>query len=81
MIKDIMDVPFPLADSSLLINFFTFHISMFFSASPDCGSLMFAMVRRRAAPGFGVVRVTVFEYASWDGVVNDEAVQKRKGDR
>lgn len=35
-----MDVPFPLAASSRLISFFTFHISMFFSASLACGALM-----------------------------------------
>jgi hypothetical protein len=40
MIKDIMDVPFPLAASRRLINFFTFHISMFFSASLACGALI-----------------------------------------
>jgi len=33
MIKEIMDVPLPRASSKRLINFFTFHISMFFSAS------------------------------------------------
>lgn len=35
-----MDVPFPLACSSRLMSFFTFHISMFFSASLACGALM-----------------------------------------
>jgi hypothetical protein len=33
MIREIMDVPLPRASSKRLINFFTFHISMFFSAS------------------------------------------------
>ena len=35
-----MDVPFPRACSSRLMSFFTFHISMFFSASLACGALM-----------------------------------------
>ena len=33
MIKLIIEVPLPRAASRRLINFFTFHISMFFSAS------------------------------------------------
>ena len=40
MISEIMEVPFPLAASKRLINFFTFHISMFFSASLACGALI-----------------------------------------
>ena len=40
MMSDIMDVPFPLACSSRLMSFFTFHISMFFSASLACGALI-----------------------------------------
>ena len=40
MIREIIDVPFPLACSSRLMSFFTFHISMFFSASLACGALM-----------------------------------------
>ena len=33
MMREIMDVPLPLAASRRLISFLTFHISMFFSAS------------------------------------------------
>ena len=33
IIRDIIDVPFPLAASSRFISFLTFHISMFLSAS------------------------------------------------
>ena len=38
--SDIMEVPLPRACSRRLMSFFTFHISMFFSASLDCGSLI-----------------------------------------
>lgn len=38
-----MDVPFPLAASKRLINFFTFQISMFFSASFAWASLILAV--------------------------------------
>jgi hypothetical protein len=34
--SEIMEVPFPRADSRRLISFLTFQISMFFSASPPC---------------------------------------------
>jgi hypothetical protein len=34
--REIMEVPFPRADSRRLISFLTFQISMFFSASPAC---------------------------------------------
>jgi hypothetical protein len=40
MIKEIMEVPFPLAASRRLISFLTFQISMFFSASVPLGALM-----------------------------------------
>jgi hypothetical protein len=40
MIKEIIDVPFPLAASRRLMSFLTFQISMFFSASFACGSDM-----------------------------------------
>ena len=40
MMREIMEVPLPLAASRRLINFFTFHISMFFSASFACAALM-----------------------------------------
>jgi hypothetical protein len=40
MISEIMEVPFPLANSSRLMSFLTFHISMFFSVSFACGALM-----------------------------------------
>jgi hypothetical protein len=40
IIKEIMLVPFPRAASSRLMSFFTFQISMFFSASLALGSLM-----------------------------------------
>lgn len=40
--REIIEVPLPLADSSLFINFLTFHISIFFSASFCCGALIFA---------------------------------------
>lgn len=36
MMSEIMEVPFPRADSRRLISFFTFQISMFFSASFAC---------------------------------------------
>ena len=36
MMSEIMEVPFPRADSKRLISFFTFQISMFFSASFAC---------------------------------------------
>lgn len=51
MIKDIIDVPFPLAASRRLMSFLTFHISIFFSASVPLGALM-AMFegRSRALP-------------------------------
>lgn len=49
MMREIIDVPFPLAASSRLINFFTFHISIFFSASFCCGALMMAV--KCQAPG------------------------------
>ena len=42
MINEIIDVPFPRAASRRLINFFTFHISIFFSASLACWALMFS---------------------------------------
>lgn len=35
-----MEVPFPLAASRRLISFFTFHISMFFSASLGWAALI-----------------------------------------
>ncbi len=35
-----MEVPLPRACSRRLISFFTFHISMFFSASLACGALI-----------------------------------------
>lgn len=44
--SEIMDVPFPRAASRLLISFLTFQISMFFSASLACGSLMMGYERR-----------------------------------
>jgi len=50
MINEIMDVPFPLAASKRLINFFTFHISMFFSASFACGALI-VKIGGRENPG------------------------------
>jgi hypothetical protein len=34
MMRDIMDVPFPRADSKALISFLIFHISIFLSVSP-----------------------------------------------
>jgi hypothetical protein len=40
MMREIMDVPLPLAASRRLINFLTFQISMFFSASFGCGALI-----------------------------------------
>jgi hypothetical protein len=40
MIREIIDVPFPRAASKLLISFFTFQISMFFSASLAWASLI-----------------------------------------
>ena len=45
MIKDIIEVPFPRAASSRLINFFTFQISIFFSASLACGALIMSTNR------------------------------------
>jgi hypothetical protein len=54
MIKDIIDVPFPLAASRRLMSFLTFHISMFFSASVPLGALM-AMFER---PLEGLCRLT-----------------------
>ena len=50
MMREIIDVPLPLAASRRLINFLTFHISMFFSASLGCGALMTAVLR--SEPGF-----------------------------
>jgi hypothetical protein len=44
IISEIMLVPLPRAASSRLISFFTFHISMFFSASTPCWSLILACV-------------------------------------
>jgi hypothetical protein len=54
MIKEIIDVPFPLAASRRLMSFLTFHISIFFSASVPLGALM-AMLegRTRALPSKG----------------------------
>lgn len=40
IISEIIEVPLPRADSRRLISFFTFHISIFFSASFACGALM-----------------------------------------
>jgi hypothetical protein len=40
MMSEIMEVPFPRAASRRLINFFTFQISMFFSASLAAASLI-----------------------------------------
>jgi hypothetical protein len=54
MIKEIIDVPFPLAASRRLISFLTFHISMFFSASVPFGALMVKLRgRSRALPSKG----------------------------
>jgi len=50
MINEIMEVPFPLAASRRLINFFTFHISMFFSASFACGALIVKFGAPRNSP-------------------------------
>lgn len=36
MMREIIDVPFPLAASSRLMSFLIFHISIFFSASFAC---------------------------------------------
>ena len=38
--RDIMEVPLPRACSKRLMSFFTFHISIFFSASLACGALI-----------------------------------------
>lgn len=43
IMREIMDVPFPLAASRRLISFFTFQISMFFSASLAWASLILAV--------------------------------------
>ena len=40
MMRDIMEVPLPRACSRRLMSFFTFHISMFFSASLACWALI-----------------------------------------
>lgn len=40
IISDIMEVPLPRACSRRLMSFFTFHISIFFSASLACGALI-----------------------------------------
>ena len=40
MMRDIMEVPLPRACSRRLMSFFTFQISIFFSASLACGALM-----------------------------------------
>lgn len=40
MMSEIMEVPLPRAASRRLISFFTFQISIFFSASFACGALM-----------------------------------------
>ena len=40
IMSEIMDVPFPRADSRRLMSFLTFQISIFFSASPVGGALM-----------------------------------------
>lgn len=40
MTSEIIDVPLPRASARRLINFLTFQISMFFSASFACGALM-----------------------------------------
>jgi len=42
MMREIIEVPFPRAASKRLINFLTFQISMFFSASFAWASLMLA---------------------------------------
>ena len=42
IMREIMEVPFPLAASKRLISFFTFQISMFFSASFAWASLILA---------------------------------------
>jgi hypothetical protein len=62
MIKDIMDVPFPLAASRRLMSFLTFHISMFFSASVPFGALMAVLEgRSRALPMEGGGQITVLD--------------------
>jgi hypothetical protein len=45
MINEIMDVPFPRAASSRLINFFTFHISIF------CGKALGQIEGSKVSPG------------------------------
>jgi hypothetical protein len=62
MIKDIIDVPFPLAASRRLMSFLTFHISIFFSASVPLGALM-AMREgcSRALPSKELVQITVLD--------------------
>jgi len=53
MMSEIMDVPLPLAASRRLINFLTFHISIFFSASFACGALIVGDECSLRKPGGG----------------------------
>ena len=56
MMSDIIEVPLPRAASKRLINFFTFHISIFFSASLACGALIVPEGERRADLADGSLR-------------------------
>ena len=65
MIREIMEVPFPLAASSRLMSFFTFQISMFFSASFAWASLISAVdgaVSTRVLERFFVDRNLTLQY-------------------
>lgn len=74
MISDIIEVPLPLAASSRLINFFTFHISMFFSASLACGCELI-MATQDQAPLKAVnnkLRATVTAQSTGQGSKGDK---------
>lgn len=66
MIREIMEVPLPRADSRRLMSFLTFHISMFFSASPGGGALMAREVAPSDSKRGGLVARFVL-FGRWRG--------------
>ena len=58
--SEIMDVPFPLAVSKRLMSFFTFHISIFFSASLCAGADMLREGGPRTAASWYAVLVNLY---------------------